>query len=90
MLENGTAVEADARDAGDCELDRQHVARLARGIVAGSTVDSTHRAIRKCLDLLAGLLIAVGVLIASGLDKRLETLLVQNSPTWLTELTTRY
>jgi len=40
--------------------------------------------------LLGGLLIAVGVLIVSGLDKRLETLLVQNSPTWLTELTTRY
>ena len=40
--------------------------------------------------LLGGLLIVVGVLIASGLDKRLETLLVQNSPTWLTQLTTRY
>ncbi len=40
--------------------------------------------------LLGGLLVAVGVLILSGLDKRLETLLVEASPAWLTELTTRF
>jgi cytochrome c-type biogenesis protein len=40
--------------------------------------------------LLGVLLVGVGVLIASGLDKRLETLLVEASPDWLTELTTRY
>ena len=38
--------------------------------------------------LLGGLLIAIGVLVASGLDKRLETLLVDASPAWLTRLTT--
>jgi cytochrome c-type biogenesis protein len=40
--------------------------------------------------LLGVLLVGVGVLIASGLDKQLEALLVQASPAWLTELTTRY
>jgi cytochrome c-type biogenesis protein len=36
------------------------------------------------------LLLAVGVLILTGLDKRLETILVEASPVWLTELTTRF
>ncbi|MEW6449477.1 MAG: cytochrome c biogenesis CcdA family protein [Pseudomonadota bacterium] len=36
------------------------------------------------------LLVAVGVLILTGLDKRLETVLVEASPAWLTELTTRF
>jgi len=36
------------------------------------------------------ILIAVGLLVISGLDKAIETLLVDLSPTWLTELTTRY
>lgn len=36
------------------------------------------------------LLAAVGVLILSGLDKRVETLLVDASPAWLTQLTTRF
>ena len=35
-------------------------------------------------------LVAVGVLIASGIDKRVETWGVEHSPAWLTELTTRY
>jgi cytochrome c biogenesis protein CcdA len=39
---------------------------------------------------LGGLLIAVGLLIVSGLDKRLEAVLVEASPAWLTEITTRY
>jgi len=30
------------------------------------------------------------VLILSGLDRRLETALVNASPAWLTQLTTRY
>jgi len=29
-------------------------------------------------------------LIVSGLDKKLETLLVEASPAWLTQLTTRF
>ncbi len=36
------------------------------------------------------LLVAFGLLIVSGLDKRLETALVDASPQWLTELTTRF
>ncbi len=35
------------------------------------------------------ILVAMGVLILSGLDKALETYLVQVSPDWLTQLTTR-
>jgi cytochrome c biogenesis protein CcdA len=39
---------------------------------------------------LGGLLLALGLMIASGLDKRIETLLVDLSPAWLTDLTTRF
>ena len=39
---------------------------------------------------LGALLIFVGLLILSGLDKRLETILVDASPEWLTTLTTRF
>jgi cytochrome c-type biogenesis protein len=39
---------------------------------------------------LGGLLIAVALLILTGLDKRIEAALVAASPAWLTELTTRY
>ena len=35
-------------------------------------------------------LVTVGVLILTGLDKRIETILVEASPAWLTELTTRF
>lgn len=41
------AVEADAGNAADRELDNEDVASLARGIVAGRVVDSRHFAIRK-------------------------------------------
>jgi cytochrome c-type biogenesis protein len=40
--------------------------------------------------LLGVLLIAIGLLVASGADKRLETFLVDASPDWLTNLTTQY
>lgn len=40
--------------------------------------------------LLGGLLVAIGLFIATGLDKRLETVLVDASPAWLTELTTKF
>jgi len=40
--------------------------------------------------LLGGLLVAVGLLVATGADKTLEAYLVQASPQWLTNLTTRY
>jgi cytochrome c biogenesis protein CcdA len=40
--------------------------------------------------LMGALLIVVGVLTLSGFDKRLEAVLVDASPAWLTELTTRF
>ena len=40
--------------------------------------------------LLGMLLVAVGLLVATSLDKRLEILLVDASPDWLTNLTTRF
>jgi cytochrome c-type biogenesis protein len=36
------------------------------------------------------LLLAFGILIVSGLDKKLETVLVNTSPAWLSALTTRF
>jgi cytochrome c-type biogenesis protein len=39
---------------------------------------------------LGGLLVVLGLMIVSGLDKRIETLLVDLSPAWLTHLTTRF
>lgn len=40
--------------------------------------------------VLGGLLLVLGLGILSGLDKRIETFLVDLSPAWLTELTTRF
>ena len=40
--------------------------------------------------LLGGLLVAIGLFVATGLDKRLETVLVDASPEWLTNLTTKF
>jgi cytochrome c-type biogenesis protein len=40
--------------------------------------------------MLGGLLLCVGVLIVSGLDRKLEAMLVEASPAWLTQLTTRF
>src|SRR3546814_8846156 len=45
MLERGTAVEAEAGDAGNREFDRQHVALLAGWGVTGCMVDGGHRAV---------------------------------------------
>jgi cytochrome c-type biogenesis protein len=39
---------------------------------------------------LGAFLVAIGLLVATGLDKRLETVLVDASPAWLTRLTTRF
>jgi cytochrome c biogenesis protein CcdA len=40
--------------------------------------------------LLGTLLILLGIFIVTGLDKRSEALLVDLSPTWLTNLTTQF
>jgi len=36
------------------------------------------------------LFVAIGVLVLSGFDKAIETSLVNASPQWLTDLTTRF
>jgi len=38
----------------------------------------------------AVVLAAIGVLVLSGLDRRVETVLVDRSPQWLTDLTTQF
>jgi cytochrome c biogenesis protein CcdA len=40
--------------------------------------------------IMGAILVVTGVLILTGLDKRLEAFLVDASPAWLTELTTRF
>jgi cytochrome c-type biogenesis protein len=40
--------------------------------------------------LMGVMLVAIGVFILTGFDKRIETILVEVSPAWLTELTTRF
>lgn len=40
--------------------------------------------------LLGLVLVAIGLLVATNLDKRLEAILVDASPEWLTQLTTRF
>lgn len=40
--------------------------------------------------LMGVVLVAIGVFILTGLDKRIEAALVEASPAWLTELTTRF
>ncbi|WP_295557479.1 cytochrome c biogenesis protein CcdA [uncultured Hyphomicrobium sp.] len=40
--------------------------------------------------VLGVLLVAIGILILTGFDKTIEAALVEASPAWLTELTTRY
>jgi cytochrome c biogenesis protein CcdA len=48
---------------------------------------SASKGVKRALGLF---LVLAGILILSGLDKRAETILVQASPPWLTELTTRF
>jgi len=40
--------------------------------------------------LMGAVFVSLGILILSGLDKRLEAVLVEASPAWLTQLTTRF
>ena len=40
--------------------------------------------------LFAIVLVAIGVIVVTGLDKQIETLAVNESPQWLTDLTTRF
>jgi cytochrome c-type biogenesis protein len=40
--------------------------------------------------LFAIVLVAIGVMVLTGLDKSIETFAVNESPLWLTDLTTRF
>lgn len=40
--------------------------------------------------VLGGALLLVGILIVTGIDRQIETYLVQNGPAWLIDLTTRF
>jgi cytochrome c-type biogenesis protein len=62
-------------------LSRETMARWrGRLFVAGSAMKS----------VLGLLLLVIGVLVISGADKAVETFLVDASPEWLTNLTTRF
>ena len=62
-------------------LSRQALMRWRDRLIAGS------KSAKMGLGLL---LVSLGGLIVSGLDKEVETLLVEISPQWLTDLTTRF
>ena len=62
-------------------LSRQALMRWRDHLIAGS------KSAKMGLGLL---LVSLGGLIVSGLDKEVETLLVEISPQWLTDLTTRF
>jgi hypothetical protein len=47
MFKCRAAVEAETKDAGNCEFDRQHIALLAGGVVTGCAVDGSHGAVGK-------------------------------------------
>jgi cytochrome c-type biogenesis protein len=40
--------------------------------------------------ILGAILLTAGLLVLTGFDKRVEAMLVEASPEWLTDLTTRY
>jgi len=60
---------------------RQAMARWRGRLMSGG---------KRAKSALGALLVALGVLIVSGLDRRVETALTDRSPQWLTELTTRF
>jgi cytochrome c-type biogenesis protein len=62
-------------------LSREAVLRWRTHLAAGSA---------RAKSVFAVLLVGIGFLIVSGLDKRVETLAVDYSPQWLTNLTTRF
>jgi cytochrome c-type biogenesis protein len=63
-----------------------------RSILLATVAERTHLAAgsARAKSAFAVLLVGIGFSIVSGLDKRLETLAVDHSPQWLTNLTTRF
>src|SRR4029077_20678951 len=51
VFEHGTAVEAYTRNAGNFEFNCQYISLLTGWVVAGCTMDSTHRAVGKSLGI---------------------------------------
>jgi cytochrome c biogenesis protein CcdA len=62
-------------------LSREAVLRWRSRLVSGGTWAKAAFAI---------VLLTIGVFVLTGFDKRVETLLVDQSPQWLTNLTTRF
>jgi cytochrome c-type biogenesis protein len=62
-------------------LSREAVLRWRTRLMAGGV---------RAKAVFAVVIVVIGVLILTGLDKRVETLLVDHSPPWLTDLTTRF
>lgn len=67
---------------------------LVLGVVSREAItrwrDKLHRSGQSGKTLLGAILLAIGLLILTGADKRLETFLVEVSPGWLTQLTTTF
>jgi hypothetical protein len=76
--------EPDRRDGVD-GYDLDHPGLSGREVDRAVNIDPLAPARLFDSDLLL-----FGLLIVSGLDKRLESILVENSPQWLTDLTTRF
>ena len=62
-------------------LSREAVLRWRTQLIAGGARAKTAFAV---------VLVFIGVLVLTGLDKRLESIVVDKSPQWLTDLTTRF
>jgi cytochrome c biogenesis protein CcdA len=62
-------------------LSRDALARWRARLIAGGA---------RARAAFAIVLVAIGLLVLTGLDKRIETFAVDNSPQWLTDVTTRF
>src|SRR5262245_12452853 len=67
MYERRTAVQTDARDAGNREFDDQNITGLAGRVVTGCTADRAHDAVGKRLGVEAGS--SLGVLVVPDADR---------------------
>src|SRR4029079_1599478 len=70
MFEHRTAVEANAGNAGNFKLDRQHVALLAGRIVTGRAMDGAHGAVGKGFGIKSGS--GLGILIVPEANRVLR------------------